>query len=342
MQSQFHPITALPRRDAHPNSRSSPLVKELEALFPTLDDRVLFEHLTGARRRGPKGFGVVQLWHAYLVVYYLSLPSVSDLIRTLHDNPTLAAACGFTASIPSQPTFSRFVTRLSKPTSSVMVKNIMRRLVRRCFDRLPGFGKVVAVDSTTLKAWSNGAKRRTNGKHSDDDAGWSVKTATDGKKRYTWGFKAHLLCDAEYELPISVDVTAGNVHDVRRASPLLRQGTYADSRFWPKYVLGDAAYSSEKLRKQMRHNHAATPIIDPNPAHKKAVRATDMTDDWKSIYAKRTAVERLFSRLKSHRRLNFIRVRGLRKVSVHVLLSVIVLQAQAIATGTRASVRPVV
>ena len=42
-----------------------------------------------------------------------------------------------------------------------------------------------------------------------------------------------------------------------------------------------------------------------------------------------------------HPRLNEIRVRGIRKVTVQCLLSVIVLQAQAVATGCRASVRKV-
>ncbi len=41
------------------------------------------------------------------------------------------------------------------------------------------------------------------------------------------------------------------------------------------------------------------------------------------------------------RRLNSVRVRGLRKVNVHVMLSIIVLQAQALATQSRMLVRKV-
>ena len=54
--------------------------------------------------------------------------------------------------------------------------------------------------------------------------------------------------------------------------------------------------------------------------------------------ARETAIERLNSRLKAFCKLNFVRVRGRLKVRVHAMLSVIVLQARALATGCRALV----
>lgn len=52
---------------------------------------------------------------------------------------------------------------------------------------------------------------------------------------------------------------------------------------------------------------------------------------WQALYAKRTSIERLIGRLKHYRRLNKITVRGIEKVMIHSLLSVIVTQASAIA-----------
>ena len=51
---------------------------------------------------------------------------------------------------------------------------------------------------------------------SDPDAGWCVKTNTEGNKKFVWGYKAHILADTQYELPLVVDVTAGNVSDFKR------------------------------------------------------------------------------------------------------------------------------
>lgn len=49
------------------------------------------------------------------------------------------------------------------------------------------------------------------------------------------------------------------------------------------------------------------------------------------LYNGRSTVERLNSRLKAFRKLNYVRVRGRFKVRVHALLSVMALQARALA-----------
>ena len=85
----------------------------------------------------------------------------------------------------------------------------------------------------------------------------------------------------------------------------------------------------------------ADPVIDPNPSHKKAMARTIKTPEWKSIYNRRVSIERLNGRLKIHRRLDALHVRGRFKVRLHAMLSTIVCQAQALATGSRISVRKV-
>jgi hypothetical protein len=114
-----------------------------------------------------------------------------------------------------------------------------------------------------------------------------------------------------------------------------------NKKFHPKYVIADAGYSSEEFRRLVRRQYSAEPIIKPNPAHKKAVRAYPETAEFQRLYSLCNRAERVFSRLKGHRKLNSIRVRGIRKVTVHCLTSVIVLQAQALATGSRVLVRGV-
>ena len=143
-------------------NQAPPIINELEAIFRELPDEELLTKLTGPRRRGPKGYESKILWRCYVAYYVLGLHSVSDLIRTLYDNPYIAAACGIDSprDIPSQPTFSRFLSRLAKPAFILMVKNIVRAFTRRFYEALPDFGKSVAIDSTDIKAWSNGGKKR--------------------------------------------------------------------------------------------------------------------------------------------------------------------------------------
>ncbi len=239
----------------YPNAvQSPPIVAELEAIFKELPDEELLAQLEGPRRRGPKGYDPSILWRCFVAYYYLGLPSVYDLIRTLYDNPFIAKACGINSpwEIPSQPTFSRFFARLASQRFRTLVRNISRSLTRRLYETLPDFGKSVAIDSTDIKAWSNGAKKGKNGKVSDPDAGWVVKTNTEGNKKFVWGYKAHTLCDTTWKLPLVVATTKGNLHDVNMATPLLQQARYAYGKFHPEYVICDAGYSSDALRRVIK------------------------------------------------------------------------------------------
>ena len=52
--------------------------------------------------------------------------------------------------------------------------------------------------------------------------------------------------------------------------------------------------------------------------------------EWDTLYTLRGSVERVFGRLKGFRSLNCVTLRGLEKVELHCLLSVIVMQAMAL------------
>lgn len=324
------------------NAQLSPIACELKAAFKELSesDEELLEALRGPRRRGRRGYNPEILWHCYVAYYLLGLPSVSDLIRLLHDNPYIADACGIPSSqsIPSQPTFSRFFTKLSRRSIRGQVNQVFHKLTQKLYRTLPEFGKSVAMDATDIKAWSNGG----HGESTDKDAGWVIKTDTAGRGKFTWGYKVSLLVDTTYELPLAIKVMSGNNHEIKAASRLLSQARWINSKFHPEYVIADASYSSEELRRLIRRQYRAIPIIKTNPVHKRAMKAYPESPEWQLIYNRRTSVERLFARLKAHRKLNSLRVRGINKVGVHCLLSVIALQAQVLATRRRASVRRIV
>ena len=173
--------------------QAPPVVSELQSIFNSLDDSALIERLTGPIRRGPKGRPVRVLWRCLITKHLLGIPSTAGLIRTLTNNPWIAGVCGIPSpdEIPHESTFSRFFNRLSKRNMLKHVKNVSRALVRRYYATIPGFGERVAIDSTTLKAWSNGGKPVK----SDPEAGWSIKKGTHGRKEFTWGFALHLAFD---------------------------------------------------------------------------------------------------------------------------------------------------
>ena len=194
------------------------------------------------------------------------------------------------------------------------------------------------MDSTSLKGWSNGGKTPKSDRH----AGWSVKMGTQGVKESVYGWKLHLICDAEYELPIAANVSAGNVHDQKRASNVLREARVAHSQFRPRYVIADKGYSGLPLDRLIRRQYSAMPIIQTNRGHKRRLErmaATESTPEWKALLKQRQSVERVFSRLKGQRSLNSIAVRGRSKVTAHCYLSLVAMQA-SVTLGRGTSERP--
>lgn len=321
-----------------------PIVGELEAIFKALPDEELLIQLRGPKRRGRPGYAPRILWRCYLTCYALGIESVSALCRLLRNNHAIAQVCGITGPIPSQPTMSRFASKLARRAITTAVREVQRELTRVLYQRLPDFGAVTVMDGSHMKAWSNAGKkgkrtrrpsrrgyRTRRGKVSDGDASWCVKTNTQGNKQFTWGYKCHLLVDGVHELPLVVDVTTGSTHDVRKARALLREGRSSYRPFMPKYVVADSGYSSEKLRRHIKRQYRATPMIDANRSHKQAWERQRQIPDWQEIYNHRTSVERIFGRLKAFFRLDHIRVRGRQKVKLHVIMSVLALQSRAVA-----------
>ena len=137
------------------------------------------------------------------------------------------------------------------------------------------------------------------------------------------------MVDKTYEIPVTASITKGNIADVRYASHVLGQATFTYSKFHPNYVICDTGYSSEELRRLIKRQYRAQPIIRAPKRHKRWL--ADETPEWQAIFNRRTAVERVFGRMKNHRRLNNITVRQRRKVTVHSLIPVIVTQAVALA-----------
>lgn len=311
----------------------SPITTELTALFDELHDSELLKTLK-TYYAGRRGYGLEVLWRTYVAQSYLSLPSVAALIRALQDNPALREACGILSieRVPSKFAYSRFLAKLSNYQTTAKMKDVFRELTRRCYEQFEGYGENVAIDSADLKAFSNGRHKTPT----DKDAGWVVKTDNHGKRKYIWGYKIHLLADATHEIPVAAVVTPGNASDVTKASNVLAQARYTwkghtGGTFAPLYVSADAGYSSSKLRHLIRDQYTAYPIIKVNKGHKRALKAEPEDAEFKRIYSTRTSVERVFSRLKSHRSLNNITHRGLRKVTVHVFMRLIVQVAQALA-----------
>lgn len=364
---------------------------DLEKIFQLVDHMPIWRRLQ-YRRIGRTGYHVGKLFRAYLASFVLNLPSTNALIRALHDQPRLRELCRFEEGIPHRTTFNRFIKCLSNHIS--LVEAACASVVTRLKDLLPDFARNVAVDSTKVRTHSNPDKPLV----SDPDATWTGKAKRkDGKTRgtdYHFGYKLHMLMDANYGVPIAFITTTAKVTDFSGLPMLVDRAGAMLPRFKPYSLSADRGYDSYenhnfladrgiapiiKVKGQARpdlyeglYTREGTPtclgrvpmeyvksdpnlgrlyMCQPQGCHLKGTLTggtrhcdTRVWEDpkqdvrffggavrrdgpeWKELYRKRQAVERLFKSMKESRRLERHYVRGMRQVTLHNAMATLATQ----------------
>lgn len=196
-------------------------------------------------------------------------------------------------------------------------QKVFTDLVKRAYRKGLINGRYVAMDSSFVETFS---KREEVGSE-----GWN-----DFKDAF--GFKLHLLIDCETKFPLALVVTNGNASDNTLAIPLLRK-----ARSWLKrcgYVVGDKGYDDGDIVNWIVKELQAKAGIPIKKTYKgKHGDKGGNFLNWflkakgrsikKSIYNRRTAVERFFSVIKRTYHLGKEETRGILNFAKNVYLSLI-------------------
>jgi hypothetical protein len=221
---------------------------------------------------------------------------------------------------------SRFRSKVGPERLSRIVDETVDVLVKK--GRIKG--KVVALDSTFIKAYS----RRSL----DNRTGYSDPESRIGRavRAKDLGYRLHLAVDVKSELPVAMIVVSANENEKKHSLSLFRK---ASEHVKPKKVLADAQYSAANLRETALEEGALAVIPYPRNQQRgvKGILRVDRRfrshgpRGFKLACRGRVAVERVFSRLKSLTGLGQHSLRGLAKVTFHSQLCVLamLLTAQA-------------
>lgn len=245
----------------------TPRIAELVAIWDALDDQFVLNRLKAYRPVGRQGYPLRAMWRAYVASFALNLANTNCLIRALEDDPQLRAACGFDpdALLPHRRTFNRFVRRMRYHV----------RLVERCFAKvtkelktlLPDLGETIAIDASPVRSYSNPRKRRHGNPGTDPEAGWAVSHTTqtmdsDGLK-WVFGYKLHMMGDANYGIPLASVVTTGNRNDSQEVATLMEKAKLLHRRwhFSPSVAIADKGYDSAAIHRLLWRDHHVVPII---------------------------------------------------------------------------------
>ena len=194
-------------------------------------------------RTGRPPFPVRAMWRGWLCKYLLNIPYNVVLIEYLESDRRLREVCGFDDTVPAAPTWSRFHSRLSEFQS--MVDDILDILTTKLKELLPGLGESVAIDSTSVESFANPNRKHVR----DHDAKWGVKHSAKAKEdgtEYFFGYKMHMVADADYGIPLAFRVTPGSTNDSTMLPGVMDKAR--DRLPWldPKYLIADRGYDSEK------------------------------------------------------------------------------------------------
>lgn len=251
-------------------------LQRFSLLVKYLPDEDLMQILESLRSNGRDDYPVRAIWNSILAGIVYQHPSIESLRRELMRNAELRQLCGFDLlkgmeAVPSSNAYTNFLKLLVKYTDSV--NTIFYNLVEKLTEVLPGFGETLAIDSKAINSRSRKkSKRETIDFRGEADADTGVKTYKGKRKDGTmwetvkswFGFKLHLIVDADYDMPVDFKVTKASASDITEGKAMVQD--LASNRPWvleyAEFFLGDKGYDDTELLKMLWYKYHVKPVID--------------------------------------------------------------------------------
>ena len=267
-------------------------LKELDGVHDLIDWSRLEQRLSGihSKAQGEQAWPPLMMFKALLLQcwYKLSDPALEkQLARDLMFRRF--TGLDISESVPDHSTIWRFRQKLETLT-------LMEGLLGDINDQLgeQGLyiqtGAVSIIDASVIEAKQCRPNKNKNGESTQDpEADWNVKAGSDGKRKSTYGYKAHLNVDEDGFIK-STDYTPGNVHDSNCFTGLLSGEETA--------VYADSAYRSQSHDEWLGDRQIDNRVI------KRAYRNKPLNEKDKQFNRRnsgvRCTVERVFGVLKQH------------------------------------------
>lgn len=238
-----------------------------------IPDKELMQVLEGARGRGRDDYPVRAVWNSVLAGVVFEHVSIESLRRELKRNGELRDLCGFDpllgkAAVPKPWAYTRFFRNLFRHAK--YVEKMFDDLVTALGKELPDFGVHLAVDGKAVESAGKPSKGKADGRR-ETDADWGKKTCQVERGGKVWekvkswfGFKLHLIVDAQYELPVAFNMTRASVTDTEQLIPLMEdlRKKHPGMVKRAEHLDGDKGYDSENNNKVLWNEFGVKPVID--------------------------------------------------------------------------------
>lgn len=188
---------------------------ELDGIHELIDWKRIEALLSGIHNcdEGNLAYPPILKFKALLLQAWYSLPDLAlkkQLARDLLFRRFVGI--GIADEVPVHTTFLRFRKLLeSEQLFQTLLNEINSQLTERKV--ILQTGRISIIDASVNEALRARPNKDKDGNNTQDiEAGWSVKSGSDGKRDSIYGFKNHINVD-ENGFIIATEITAGNVND---------------------------------------------------------------------------------------------------------------------------------
>lgn len=247
-------------------------LERLRLVLENMPDEELMQVFERERGKGRDDYPVRAMWNSILAGVVYQHPSIESLRRELSRNGQLRFMCGFrNGKIPEAYVYSRFFNKLFKEEKAI--NQIFNKLVNELEELLPGFGKNLAIDGKAISSLSkreNKNKKKDGRRDLDADCArkeykGTLKNGTAWSKIVKWfGYRLHLIVDADYELPIAFELTKASTSEIKQAHKMIDQLNKNHPEIIKKCetLEADKGYDDTKLYVKLWDEHEIKPVID--------------------------------------------------------------------------------
>lgn len=221
---------------ASPNVAGGAASAVLKSLLDSPEIGRLIEGLQATRWTGRPGYPIRTMIGLALAKSLYAIPTWTKTVALVREHWALQRALSCEGDPPSQWAAYRFAEKLR--TNGEMVERCIDSVVAGLKEKLPNYGRDLAIDASDMPAYANGQRDigevEEPKRFSDPDAAWGRRSAISTRKGGSfYGYRLHLSACVETGLPVSWRAEPANAFEGWQAASLLdearRRGAIADT-----------------------------------------------------------------------------------------------------------------
>jgi len=273
-------------------------LERVKLLIDNVPDEKIIKELIRIRGKGRNDYPIIPVWNSILIAPLVEASSIDSLRRELSRNRDLRSLCGFNDAdyyygkcklVPPPKAYSNMFKNLKEIRP--LLKESFDELVDFIYENLEDFGAETAGDGKIFQGYAKtkDTKAEDLDERSETDADWTFKDhyykdatgVTKVKSTRYFGFRIHLLSDANYELPIDYLVTKASNGETTELTKLIN--VLSEEKLEKmKAMMLDKGYDSTELIELLKSKEIS-PVIDICN-HWKDGEATKQYKDTELIY----------------------------------------------------------